>query len=155
MFVPPGHYYEVTAASGALATWHEYAWTVPVVKSLNLGSSFAPGQTRTITANSQGGANTGSAGATATSLQTFINDGGRVRFVQYVGSTSVNSNGIQFRGGDNSVPPFQIQSQCNQGSSADPRHVWGIILPGKTYTIWDFSNGGTPTNTSWFEYDIG
>jgi len=152
MIVPNGHYYEVTAASGSLALWHEYSWAISCQKSTDLILTSGSGQLRT-GAGSAAQVNTGSSTSTFGSQQYWQNNTQAVRWVQVITTSGAADSFCQIAAGDG-IPPYQILSVCRRHTAASSRHTYGPVLPGKTYAFLDTTNS-TLTQSHWWEYQLG
>ena len=155
MIVPPGHYYQVTAASGSLSTWIEYTWSVPSTKTYNLAATTGQGQIRSPLAYSVF-VNTGpSTDVQYIAPRTYLTtEGPRVRWIHALCRASTASS-FFFLAGEG-TPPFLTLCQMSQNSTTLNNRVYGPVMAGKNYCIFlGPGSSNTVTPVSWFEYDIG
>lgn len=144
-WVPNGHFYKITAASGVVNTWHEYTIAgVACVKSANLAIGPTNGHAKRQFAPDIAGVN-----------QTYVNNTGLDIWVAAPG-TSANATGT-FRfyvDPEPAVPPFIQQHQStNNAGSGKAKMAQGIVQPGQSYA--QTNDNGVTTIISWFEYQLG
>ena len=150
--VPPYHYYKVTAASGSIAHWYEYTWSIPCTKSADLVLTTGQGQSRTGNAYSAS-LNSGASNVTCNVPQMWINDPFRVRWVQIICANSA-ADSQQSIYTDAGLPPYTTSDSQTPVTGSAPCTVKCPVMPGMIY-MFTSGTSGTLTVSHWWEYQLG
>lgn len=153
--VPNGDYYKVTAASGAIGTWHEYTLAgVTCVKSADLSAKATANasskrQFSGMPDELQAGANN------QTPLQVYINTTGKDIWVAAPNTVTGNGTSRFFIDTEPAIPPQVGISQFtnNTGGSGRAKMLQGLVQPGQSYCA-GADSSQTCTTIAWFEYQL-
>jgi hypothetical protein len=155
-WVPDTHYYKVTAAAGAIASWREYTIAgVTCVKSADLSTKATANASPKRQVSSLPNNNAIAQGNSQTGFQMYVNTTGKDVWVSpsHTGSNAGTTSRFLIDT-EPAIPP-QIGISQHSNGAAKARCCQGLVQPGQPYLLClDGGSTSTATLLSWFEYQL-